>query len=42
MINKDIRKSLARKKGYEIIIWIWNDSNIVYFGALKNEEMSLK
>ena len=28
MINKEVRKSLARKKGNEILIWIWNDSNM--------------
>ena len=26
MINKDVRKSLARKNGNEILIWGWNDS----------------
>ena len=25
MINKDLRKSLARKNGNEIIIWGWNN-----------------
>ena len=25
MINKDVRKSLARKNGNEILIWIWNN-----------------
>ena len=26
MINKDVFKSLARKKVNEILIWNWNDS----------------
>ena len=26
MINKDVRKSLARKKGNDILIWSWNGS----------------
>ena len=26
MTNKDVRKSLERKKGNDILIWIWNDS----------------
>ena len=26
MINKDVCKSLARKKRNEILIWIWNNS----------------
>ena len=27
MINKDVRKYLARKKGNENPIWSWNDSD---------------
>ena len=30
MINKDVRKPLARKKVNEILIWSWNDSPITY------------
>ena len=26
MINKDVRKNLACKKGNRILIWRWNDS----------------
>ena len=29
IINKDVRKSLARKNGNENPIWIWNDSALV-------------
>ena len=28
MINKDVRKSLALKKGNENTIWIWNNSTL--------------
>ena len=28
MINKDVRKSLARIKGNKNPIWIWNDSGM--------------
>ena len=28
MINKDVHKSLARKKGNYIPIWSWNDSRV--------------
>ena len=28
VINKDVRKSLARKNGNENPIWSWNDSSI--------------
>ena len=31
MINKDVRKSLAIKKGNEILIWSWNDSSLTGF-----------
>ena len=27
MINKDVRKSLARKKVNDILIWSWNNSD---------------
>ena len=30
IINKDVRKSLARKNGNENPIWSWNDSYIIY------------
>ena len=26
MINKDLRKSLARKNGNDILIWSWNNT----------------
>ena len=29
IINKDVRKSLARKNGNEIPIWSWNDSTLM-------------
>ena len=37
MINKDVRKSLARKNGNEILIWGWNDSKFkpIYFNSRK-------
>ena len=35
MINKDVRKSLARKKVNEILIWSWNDS----YGKLSKLEL---
>ena len=28
MINKDVRKSLARKNVYEILIWVWNNPGL--------------
>ena len=34
MINKDVRKSLERKKGNDILIWSWNDSPITLTAAL--------
>ena len=30
-INKDVRKSLARKNGNKSPIWNWNDSIIMHF-----------
>ena len=35
MNNKYVRKSLAHKKGNEIIIWSWNDSEGQYLESGK-------
>ena len=39
MINKDVRKSLARKKGNENPIWSWNNSPIKRRQLRKREQI---
>ena len=34
MINKDVRKSLARKKVNENPIWIWNDFTELFWNIM--------
>ena len=38
MINKAVCKSLARKNGNDIIIWIWNNSIIKMTSGIDIEE----
>ena len=40
MINKYVRKSLACKKGDEILIWSWNESEVILTGHYINMDGS--